>query len=138
MGNYILPPHPSPNLTLTLNPYLGQNGGLGEGWVDNSQNLNWSSISSGPVLRSSLSEAHYLHCMWLITLPELGWTLGKVYTTVLQAVTTLVTMVRRKNLGNFSCKIAAKVNLRWLRFPLPYLDKVHVGLLISPALGHYQ
>ena len=28
--NYIPPPHPSPNPTLTLNAYLEQNGGLGE------------------------------------------------------------------------------------------------------------
>ena len=39
VGNYIPPPHPSHNPTLTLNAYLGQNGRLGEGWVDSSQNL---------------------------------------------------------------------------------------------------
>ena len=39
VGNYIPPPHPSPNPTLTLNAYLEQNGGLGEEQVDSSQNL---------------------------------------------------------------------------------------------------
>lgn len=62
VGNYIPPPHPSPNPTLTLNAYLGQNGRLGEGWVDNSQNLEpifhlfWTCAK---IL--TLSEAHYLY-----------------------------------------------------------------------------